>query len=215
MTLKGHQTKQELQREELRRINQEAEQRRHYQDLYDSAPVGDFTLNEWGKILEVNKTGASLLGKQCGALSNCYFANFLEPESADCFELFRWRIISGSAHEQCELQLKADGVTARWLQLESRVHFDGETKEVNIRLVVIEITSRKQEEERHEQELRSSEAKYRQLHENMMAAFAKVDMQGKIVESTQGTFIQTARKSHRIMRNSVDREGAGRNQVNG
>ena len=167
MKLKGHQTKQEVQREELRRINQEAEQRRRYQDLYDFAPVGYFTLDEWGKILEVNQTGAALLGKPCGVLSNCYFANFLEPGSAEGFEVFRKRILSGGAPEQCEFQLKADGVPARWLHLESRVHFDGETRVVNIRLVVIEITRRKQEEERHEQELRSSEAKYRQLHESI------------------------------------------------
>ena len=33
-----------------------------YTDLYDFAPVGYFSLDEQGRILEVNLTGAALLG---------------------------------------------------------------------------------------------------------------------------------------------------------
>ncbi len=47
--------------------------------------------------------------------------------------------------------------------------------------VVHNITARKQGED----ELRASEVKYRQLHESMRDAFAKVDLTGRIVESNQ------------------------------
>ena len=47
--------------------------------------------------------------------------------------------------------------------------------------VVHDITALKH----HEQELQSSETKYRQLHESLMDAYSKVDLQGKFIESNQ------------------------------
>ena len=101
--LRVHQIQLEMQNEELRRVNLEIEQqRRRYQNLYDFAPLGYFTLDDQGQIREVNLTGASLLGKQRSVLLGRHFAAFLHPESGNEFELFRRRIIvRGQAQCRC------------------------------------------------------------------------------------------------------------------
>src|SRR5579885_1985078 len=61
--LRVHQIELEMQNEELCRALSELEESRNkYADLYDFAPVGYFTFNDKGIILEVNLTGAASLG---------------------------------------------------------------------------------------------------------------------------------------------------------
>ena len=58
-----------MQNDELRRVQHEIEESRNkyaelyekYSTLYDCAPVGYFTLNDKGVILEANLTGARML----------------------------------------------------------------------------------------------------------------------------------------------------------
>jgi PAS domain-containing protein len=62
--LQVHQIELEMQNEELKRSRLEAENAlMKYSDLYDFAPLGLFTLNEQGQILEVNLEGGRALGK--------------------------------------------------------------------------------------------------------------------------------------------------------
>ncbi len=61
--LSVHQVELELQNEDMRESQIELEEsRQKYFDLYNFAPVGYFTLNRNGLILDVNLAGATLLG---------------------------------------------------------------------------------------------------------------------------------------------------------
>ena len=70
LDLKMHQMQLEMQNEELQRAQESITQARdRYADLYDFAPVGYFTLNRQGEIIEVNLAGAQLLGAERDRLS--------------------------------------------------------------------------------------------------------------------------------------------------
>ena len=81
--LQVHRIELELQNEELRRAQDALEaSRARYFDLYDLAPVGYFTLNEGGLILEANLTGANLLGVARRALVNQPLGRFVISDDA-------------------------------------------------------------------------------------------------------------------------------------
>ena len=176
--LKVHQVQLEMQNEELQRANLAAElQRRRYQNLYDFAPVGYFTLDDGGKIRELNLTGASLLGKHRSVLINSHFAGFLHPESVNGFELFRRRILSGADPEQFEVRLNTAGSTARWLLLECQMNPDVVTPGHDIRLAAIDITKRKQAEEA----LQASEQRFRIYFEHELVGLAIYSPEKKLL----------------------------------
>src|SRR5512137_1198992 len=61
--LRVHQIELEMQNDELRRTQEELEtSRARYFDLYELAPVGYFTVNEKGLIMEANLKSSGLLG---------------------------------------------------------------------------------------------------------------------------------------------------------
>jgi len=62
--LEIHQVELEMQNEELRQAQESlAASLRHVSDLYDHAPVGYATLDQETSILEINLTGAAMLGR--------------------------------------------------------------------------------------------------------------------------------------------------------
>ena len=69
-----------MQNEELKGIQLELEESRDkYQDLYDFAPVGYFTVSRKGLIYRANLTGASLLGMPRPKLIKIGFGHFVAP----------------------------------------------------------------------------------------------------------------------------------------
>ena len=76
-----------------------------YTDLYDFAPVGYFSLDEQGLILEVNLTGAALLGVERSRLINRRLPRFVAPASQPVFLAFLERVFAGtgnrSARRRC------------------------------------------------------------------------------------------------------------------
>ncbi|GEM_PF-4029362 len=75
--LQAHQIELEMQNKALHTSQMEtADERRRYENLFEFAPVGYFTLDRKGHITETNVTGASLLGAEkrslTGPVSICY-----------------------------------------------------------------------------------------------------------------------------------------------
>ncbi len=111
--LQVHQVELEMQNSEL----QGAEDRMEallekYTDLYDFAPVGYLSLDELGLILEVNLTGAALLGVGRSSLINRRLPPFVTPASRPIFLAFLKRIFAGNGKQVCEATLlREDGTS--------------------------------------------------------------------------------------------------------
>ena len=144
--LEVHQIELEMQNEELMQSRAEVEAGlRQYTDLYDFAPIGYFTLARDGAIHQVNLAGANLLGVERGALLKRRFGVFVSALSRTTFSTFLEKVFSTSgSKETCEVAVQKDGANPLWVHIEA-IAEDGQ-REV-CRVVVSDITERKQVEE--------------------------------------------------------------------
>jgi PAS domain S-box-containing protein len=146
--LQVHQIELELQNEELRRAQVALEESRaRYFDLYNLAPVGYFTLDGSGAILEANLTGATLLGVTRDALVGQPLSRFITGDDADVFYLHHRQLMSAGTPQACELRMSrkdAKPFTA-WLEASAVALEDGPPA---CRLVISDISARKDAEER-------------------------------------------------------------------
>ncbi|MDL5502148.1 MAG: hypothetical protein QSU88_02930, partial [Candidatus Methanoperedens sp.] len=79
--LKTHQIELEMQNVKLRRAQNELEESRNeYADLYDFAPIGYFTFDKNGLILDVNLVGADKLGVERQFLIKKPFSLYITPD---------------------------------------------------------------------------------------------------------------------------------------
>ena len=84
--LRVHQIELELQNDELRRTQQELHNaQKKYFDLYNFAPVGYFTFDAQGIIIEVNLTGARLLQRDRKRLIGKPFLTHLDSKTRPLF----------------------------------------------------------------------------------------------------------------------------------
>ncbi|MFH1112811.1 MAG: sigma 54-interacting transcriptional regulator [Pseudomonadota bacterium] len=146
--LQVHQIEMEMQNEELRRAQLALEESRdRYVDLYDQAPVGYFTLDKNGLILEANLSGAGLLGIERGSLIGKPLTNFVLTESQDTFYFHRNQVLETAMRHICEITLvKPDG---SWFhaQLESVGTTDSGGEPGRLRTAILDVTGRKLIEE--------------------------------------------------------------------
>jgi PAS domain S-box-containing protein len=105
--LQVHQIEMEMQNAELLRTREEFElSRNKYVELYELAPVGFFTFDQQGVILEVNLTGARLLGTTRKALVKESFPRFIaDDEGRKLFTLHLQAVLNGKGAQTCELDL--------------------------------------------------------------------------------------------------------------
>jgi PAS domain S-box-containing protein len=170
--LKVHEIELEVQNEELRRAQEQVGiSRDRYCDLYDFAPVGYFTLDRQGLILEVNLTGAMLVERDRSLLTNKHFQTLLAPEHADIFHLYQEDVFDLQTRQTCEIKLLRSDETSFDAHLESVAAEDGEENVLRCRMIVTDISDRKRSEKelkRREERLRASlrekEALLREIH---------------------------------------------------
>lgn len=115
--LQVHQVELDLQREELLQssLGLERELSRQVQ-LYDFAPVGLFSLNPAGEILELNLYGAKLLGGARERLLGHNLNNYLSPDSADRLRQMLEAAASVGDDASCALDLRASVERGRALR---------------------------------------------------------------------------------------------------
>ena len=142
--LQVHQIELEMQNEELKRARQEAEEAlAKYSDLYDFAPIGLFTLDEQGQILESNLAGAKFLGVERRNLSKKSFQRFVTPKDRPTFDDFCKKAFETSVKQTCELLLlKKDGPPF-YVRIEGTITEGSLQSKREFRIAVIDITETK------------------------------------------------------------------------
>ena len=120
-----HQVELELQNEELQfaKIIAEKEAEK-YTNLYDFAPSGYFTLSKKDEIIELNFSGAALLGKERSLLLNKRFAFFIADESKPTFFLFLEKLFESKTKQTCEIVLSNKSVIPTFVILSGIVSED-------------------------------------------------------------------------------------------
>lgn len=101
-----HQIELEEQNEELIKARDRAEMMSEkYLDLYDLAPIGYFTLNKKGEIVEANLYAASILGKKHDSLLGSRFGFFVTEVSKPVYSQFIADLILTRAPATCVISL--------------------------------------------------------------------------------------------------------------
>jgi PAS domain-containing protein len=116
--LEVHQIELELQNEELSLARSTAYSvAEKYKELYDFAPSGYFTLSREGEIMELNLSGASMLGKEKQKLLNSRFGLFISDETRAAFNIFFDAVFEHRTKESCEVALVINGNPRRYVLL--------------------------------------------------------------------------------------------------
>jgi PAS domain S-box-containing protein len=118
-----------------------------YTDLYDFAPVGYLSLNEQGQILEVNLSGATLLGVGRSSLINRRLPPFVTPASRPVFLAFLKRVFAGDGKQVCEATLLRENGASFWADFHGSSAISVNSPQKWCRVVVSDITVLKRAEE--------------------------------------------------------------------
>jgi PAS domain S-box-containing protein len=145
--LRVHQIELEMQKEELRRVQQELESSREkYFNLYDLAPVGYVSLNDKGIILEANLSLATLLGRERSHLVGQPLSRFIHREDQDLYYICHKQLVEMRAPQVCEIRMGRKDGTLFWVRIDI-VAADGSDGTKGSRAIIIDIRQRKQNEE--------------------------------------------------------------------
>ncbi|MDD2734235.1 MAG: PAS domain S-box protein [Desulfuromonadaceae bacterium] len=108
--LQVHQIELELQNDELLLAHAEAKAAlEQYQELYDYAPVGYFSLDHDGSIRKANLTGAVMLKIERSHLIDRRLQLFLTSDTRGVFTDFLERVFQTTTRQKCEVALHLEG----------------------------------------------------------------------------------------------------------
>lgn len=136
--LQVHQIELEMQNEELIRANERAESAlKKYTMMYDFAPMGYFTLDHNGMIMDLNFTGAELLGDRRFSLLNSSFKLYVSEDTLPVFNEFLNMVYLGRTKESCKVMLGSNPNNLCKVYMEAIVTGDNG----NCLLSVVDITN--------------------------------------------------------------------------
>jgi two-component system, cell cycle sensor histidine kinase and response regulator CckA len=161
--LQVHQIELEMQNDELRNAQQEIESsRKKFSDLYNFAPVGYFTFDSEGRILEVNLTAVQLLGVDRSSLLDTRFYSHIDKNDCDIFYWHLAKVCETRAPHSCEIKLKKSNGAEFYARLDSNIVQENDDSISQCRTAITDIS----EVKHAETALKESEEKYRHLIEN-------------------------------------------------
>lgn len=137
-----------IQNEELQRIGLENElSRDKYMRLYDFAPVGFFTLETDGRILEVNRTGAALFATEKNNLLGKVFTSYVIEEYQDTFSAYCQKLKWTKIKLDCELKLRKNDGTVFYALMEGIIANEKDENNTLCFVAIMDITERKKNED--------------------------------------------------------------------
>jgi len=156
--LEVHQVELEMQNEELQRARAIAEVANDkYIRLYDFAPSGYFTLSVKGEIIELNISGARMLGKDRQHLKSSLFGFFVSEETKPIFSLFLEKAFKSKSKESCEVGVLTVGGSSIYIHLVGETSENGE----QCQIAAVDVTLRFQAQDA----LKEAEWKFQALFE--------------------------------------------------
>ncbi len=174
--LEVHQIELELENEELRLAKEQAETlSEKFTELFDFAPAGYFTLSKGGKIIELNLSGAKMLGQERSRLVDSRFCLYVSKDTRQVFTDFLRKVFENNTKESCEIALSTDGnlpmhIYITCIAAENRKH---------CLMTVQDITERKQAEELLQQTRQNYETFFDTIDEFLYV----LDEQGNIIHT--------------------------------
>lgn len=140
--LQVHQIELEMHNETLRHAYEEADALRdRYADIYDFAPVGYFTLNPQGVIVDLNLTGAILLGIKGSQKGRHPFVHSVIPAHQATFNVFLAEALQANQKTTCEMVLAA---TAQRPEASVKIEAIPNEAENECRMVVMDLTAERE-----------------------------------------------------------------------
>ena len=172
----------DMQNEKLRRSQGEtAAACAKYADLYDFAPIGYFTFDPQGVILEANLTGARLLGVEPGSLLHTPFVSHVAPAFRPEFTAHLGQVFATQARQFCILELATSEGAPRHAALESIAVQTEAGGSFQCRSAVSDITARHLAEATGSR----SEEKFFLLFVKAPLGYQSLDEEGRILEVNQ------------------------------
>ena len=143
--LEVHRIELEMQNEELLADQLEIQRAN---DFYDYAPAGYFTLSPEGRIIKLNLSAASMLGKERDVLIESLLEVFVMDESKPIFKGFLKQIFLIKETVSCEIKLLTNRDKPLYIQLTGKLS----KLEDQCQVTAVDITERKLNEELLNQE---------------------------------------------------------------
>lgn len=169
----------EFQNEELLRIRTDLENsKKHFEELYENAPVGYVTYNENLEIISVNKHFKKMTKFDFNSNKNVSLTRFIHPDKQNIFYFHTKQLISTLEQQNCLIKIVGKNRIYD-VKLESNIF-----KENNIlylRSAIVDLTN----EKITLKELQKSELKFRILYERMEQGVLYHDENGIITSANQ------------------------------
>jgi diguanylate cyclase (GGDEF)-like protein/PAS domain S-box-containing protein len=184
--LQVHQIELEMQNEQLREAHSDIEEAlKKYEDLYDFAPVGYFSLDQNGVLLQINLTGAQMLGLSRSQIKDRRLVEFiLEEKRLEFYKIIK-KVFDNQIIKSFESILKLNKNKLLYVHIEVRV--SGDSKECH--LAMVDITERKKAEEalqKSKEELRSVVELSQHASYKRNLASDKYDYLSPVIENITG-----------------------------
>ena len=113
-----------------------------YTELFDFAPVPYFTLDATGTIIDINLTGARLLGAERARLLDKRLGNYIAMADRRYFAACLKTVFNTHAEARCEIELEAKDGSRRVVEVRATSANNGES----CRAVLIDVTERSRRE---------------------------------------------------------------------